>query len=105
MNQLLSITLVLSVVISSYGQENFWQEESISTKQTVNIKAPKTKIYIEYELDIKSLAESLQSVKERGEKTSSSHILQFPTSQRKLESFRIIEASIMHPDLAKKYPR
>ncbi|WP_456376473.1 zinc-dependent metalloprotease [Lutibacter sp.] len=94
----------------SYSQEkskNFWKKTSnISTVSAKNIfnttKPTNTTIY---KLDIKGLKNTLKSVPQRNFKiTKSSVILSFPNSEGKMERFSIFEASVMHPDLQKKYP-
>ena len=91
-----------------FGQEKgIWRKINSSTiasselKKTVNLKK-----FESFELKLEALATSLKSAPNRDNfNGKSSFTMEFPDMNGKLESYYVQEASVMHPDLAKKYPK
>lgn len=57
-----------------------------------------------YQLNIDGLQQLLQNAPERNTNVNSNVIISFPTADDTFESFRVTEASVMHPELQNKYP-
>lgn len=96
-------TLVLAVFGFAQTKNNSWSASS-SSANTVNSRIV-TSTSQTYNLDLNSLQENLSMARSR-ELTDqrTNHIISFPTADGKVEAFRVVEASVMHPDLAAKYP-
>jgi len=86
------------------------QSNSLWQKRTFNLNAlkassseiPKTNTF---ELNLGLLNETLKDAPLRGQFSGSSNlVVQFPNSDGELERYEIMEAPVMHPDLAAKYP-
>jgi hypothetical protein len=83
---------------------SFWQKTTFNTSsiKTNSSDLPKNHTY---KLNLEGLAQVLQNAPERGTFTGQSNlVISFPNSNGELERFAIMEASIMHPELAAKYP-
>ncbi len=95
---------------SNYSQEkskNFWKKSSdisnASAKEVFSTVKPET--YKVYQLNVEGLKNALKSAPQRDFKTEKSNVvLSFPNSKGDIERFFVFEASVMHPDLQKKYP-
>ena len=102
----LFIAMVM-VSISLFSQnKNFWKKITLSKKaikkSVIDKNLPTNNIF---SLDINALRETLKKAPSRGVKGRSSHlVLSFPDEKGKLEDYRIFEASVLHPELAAKYP-
>jgi len=103
-NFLLALLFIFSTT-SAFSQSNSFWKKAVSKS---NSKIKRTQRGISnpaiYTLDIKSLKESLSLVpKRRTVSLKSQTIISFPNSKGDLESYRVKEASVMHPDLQSKY--
>jgi len=90
----------------AFSQTNqFWQKQSISKNTSIKSSKqnlPQTNIY---NLNLESIRAALVGAPERSENTRISNvILSFPNSEGKFENFRIIEASVLSPELQARYP-
>ncbi|MFD2822446.1 immunoglobulin-like domain-containing protein [Lacinutrix iliipiscaria] len=90
----------------AFSQTNqLWQKQSIS--KNISIKSnkqnlPQTNIY---SLNLDNLKAALANAPARMQNSRPSNvILSFPNSEGKFESFRIIEASVLSPELQARYP-
>lgn len=84
---------------------NPWQRTNSS--KSLNIIKTKTDLPSNtlFDLNIEALKKTLQNSQLRGKSSNGSTVvMQFPNEQGIMESFRIVEAPVMHPDLAAKYP-
>lgn len=84
---------------------NPWQRTNSS--KSLNVIKTKTDLPSNtlFDLNIEALKKALQDSQLRGKSTNGSAVvMQFPNAQGTMESFRIVEAPVMHPDLAVKYP-
>lgn len=83
---------------------SLWQKKSFNSN-SFNInraEIPKTNTF---ELNLEVLNRTLKDAPMRGEFSGSSNlVIQFPNSDGELEKYEIMEAPVMHPDLAAKYP-
>src|SRR5690606_26950365 len=92
----------------SYGQksEPLWTEtskNSISQKRLLPQEAtPEKALY--YQLNIAVLKSKLQHVPDRDSETLSNTLIDFPNADGVLETYRVMEYSVMHPELQAKFP-
>lgn len=100
------LMLILPLVVGvGYAQtkNNSWSSSS-HTGATLNSRV-RTQSSEIYDLDLTSLKQNLAMVQKRGESNGrTNHVISFPTANGRIEAFRVVEASAMHPDLAAKYP-
>ena len=95
----------MSYGFSQNSKKEVWTEVSKSNfKQTTQAEIPaEAKAF---KLDLATIKQVLSSTPKRGEvlPANSNVILNFPNSNGDLESFRIIEASVMAPELQAQFP-
>ncbi|MEZ4793124.1 MAG: M12 family metallo-peptidase [Gelidibacter sp.] len=89
-----------------FGQKNKFvkisNQTSIGQERTI---ANDIKSYDSYEINEEQLRTELQSAPARENLSGRSQVvMEMPTSSGKMESFRIFESSVMHPDLQALYP-
>ncbi|RAR50460.1 reprolysin-like metallopeptidase [Flavobacterium lacus] len=107
MKKLLFLIFCVLISFSSYSQKNYWEK---STKENLSPiqRVQRTTIPVEYEvftLDLQNFkAELLKAPKRESSQLLSNVIVNFPNAEGEFESFRIYEASIMHPDLQAQFP-
>lgn len=110
-NKYLKTSLFLIVIFAfsmTYGQKSNspWTrttEATISQERKLPQKtSPVNATY--YQLDMGILKSTLQRVPQRDSGTLSNILLDFPNSDGTMETFRIMEYSVMHPELQAKYP-
>jgi hypothetical protein len=102
-------TLLFIVLMSTtfaFSQSNsLWQKQAavnLSEVQSSKRNLPKTQTF---SLNIEALKQALVLAPERGAFSGNSNvIISFPNSEGQMERFSIMEASVMHPDLAARYP-
>ena len=106
MKQILgTLIFVMSFNFAMSQNDKFWQRQSIDN--TTRVKAskqnlPKTQTF---NLNIEGLKQALIGVPRRGESLKPSNvIISFPNSEGIFERFRIVEASVLSPELQDKYP-
>ena len=104
----LSLSAAVLAFLSNAQERNFWTAVDESTVAK-NIFAARTKpqAYKIFKLGGASFRSAIRTVpSERQEKASaSSFILTMPNAEGVLERFRVVEAPVMHPDLAARYPQ
>src|SRR6476469_8686638 len=104
-------TLLLSLLAvllfgQSYSQESLWKITSAAKLAPL----PKTERRSEplqsklYSLDFDALKTQLQLAPSRDANQVSTVIIAFPSHDGTMHHYRIYEASVMHPDLAARYP-
>ncbi|WP_323787371.1 reprolysin-like metallopeptidase [Psychroserpens sp.] len=85
--------------------KSLWQKQTIRNTQSVKqskLDLPRTQTFV---LNTASLKQALSQAPQRGKSTTGSNlILSFPNENGEFERFRIYEASVMHPELAARYP-
>ena len=110
MRSVIPILLVLFTGICAFAQtykNNPWQdvaEKSFTTTDAVRRIVPEK--YRTLSLDLEAMHGMLSQVPLRFSKTASSAMpsLDLPMPQGAFQAFRIVEAPVMHPDLAAKFP-
>ena len=106
MKMLFSLLMILAVNLGfSQNSKKVWTEVSKSNfKQTTKASVPSEAKA--FKLDLATVKQVLSSAPKRGEvlPANSNVILNFPSSNGALESFRIIEASVMAPELQAQFP-
>lgn len=105
MKQALLMLIFPLVFGTGYAQtkNNSWSSGS-DTGATLNSRV-RTQSSEIYDLDLSSLKQNLSMVQQRGASNGrTNHVISFPTASGRIEAFRVVEASAMHPDLAARYP-
>lgn len=102
LHYVLSIAILLSV-FSSFGQKDFFQKVTPSNSSLLHSKTKNPRTL--YEFNYTELSQTLsRSLEKNSNKNSSNIIISLPNIDGKLVQYRVIEASVMHPDLQAKYP-
>jgi len=105
MKKILFIVFLLNVVFAFSQDKSFWQKQnsaSINNVKSSRQDLPKQETYV---LDLQSLKQALASAPLRGSLAGNTGvIISFPNSEGEFENYRIMEAPVMHPELAAKYP-
>ncbi len=104
-NLLLSF-LAIFVFAGAMAQSSLWQETSQDriaglAKKERGSMPTEFKLYA---LDLAQLKSQLQSAPSRHDGAVSNVIMPFPDADGKMSHYRIYEASVMHPELAARYP-
>lgn len=101
----LFIVLFLSVV-SGYAQGPLWiRTDGNAVKNSDKLpRESQPSQYTLYTLNLPQLKAVLQNAPLRGSHSQSSVIVPFPDGNGKLSDYTIYEASVLHPQLAVKYP-
>lgn len=105
-----SITLIILLIFcfNGFAQQSttkLWtkiKQENIESEVMQRSSMPTSADY--YQLNIESLKTILASAPERRSGIGSNVIVKFPNTAGELESFEVMEASIMHPELQLQYP-
>lgn len=99
--------LFFTISISAQKSENLWTKttkENVSTTQRFIRKTEPRKATF-YQLNFNGLKNLLQNTpKRKGFNGVSNVIINFPNTDGDLESYRVLEASVMDPILQEKYP-
>ncbi len=99
--------LFSSATFFAQNSQSLWTkttQQKASLETPVFRKSEPTKSTF-FQLDLNGLKTVLQNAPQRYDLNSTSNvIIDFPTSDGKFESFRVMEASIMHPDLQAQHP-
>jgi subtilisin-like proprotein convertase family protein len=107
MKKLLFLIFCLTITFTGFSQKNFWEKstlENYSPIQTIKRTTIPTKFEV-FNLDLQSFkAELLLAPKREESALNSTVLLHFPNAQGEFETFRIYEASILHPDLQTQFP-
>ncbi len=110
MKQLLSISLFLAFAVFTFGQQapDFWKQVQyneifLPEKSEIGMIPPD---YSVYALDFDAMRNHLRYAPMEGttEARSNPISVQLPSSQGGLETFKVWESPVMHPDLAERYP-
>ncbi|PKH51149.1 secretion protein [Tenacibaculum sp. Bg11-29] len=103
-NKLFLAMCMASTILFSQNS-NFWKQDnsqrSNASKSALEKKLPDKEIY---NLDLKGLKKALVKAPKRNFNKKSTLIISFPNSEGRLERYYVSEASVLHPDLAKKFP-
>ncbi len=105
MKKQLLFVLFLAIICSSFSQERYWKKTNTYSKNSViNSKKdlPNKNLF---SLEIQLLKDALSNVPKRFDSNNQRKtIIKFPNTSGFLEQFYVYEASVLHPDLAYKYP-
>ncbi|WP_378187966.1 reprolysin-like metallopeptidase [Aquimarina sp. W85] len=104
MKKTLSFLITLLCMSFGFSQTNPWSkvQSSRSSGTVINQEVPSNMLF---SLDIEQMNASLKDLPIRGKSSNRSMaIIQFPNANGILESFSVVEAPVMHPELALKYP-
>ncbi len=100
--------LLLFLLCTSFAfsqSKSFWQKQTPANISKIKPSKQILPTKETYNLNIEALKQALSKAPIRGEFYGNSNlIISFPNAEGELESFRIMEASVMHPDLQAKYP-
>ena len=103
--KLLLLIVVMSVNFSWSQGQSFWQRQSKKPNQTIKASKQNLPKAQTYDLSIEGLKQALATVPKRNDGSKSSNVvLSFPNEEGQFERFRIVEASVLHPDLAEQFP-
>jgi len=107
MRKILLLTAAMSMAVcwSQAQQKNIWTPTS--EPSSTQVMATRTAIndYKLFSLDLSALTSGLRQAPSREvARGRSTTVISFPTPEGKMENYRIVEASVLHPDLAAKYP-
>lgn len=104
---LLFSILTIFLLGNGYAQSSLWKKTSakeLSALPKVDRDSQPMKSEI-FTLDYEGLKAQLRLAPSRNSGQHSDVVVQFPGSDGKLSSYRIYEASVMHPELAARYPQ
>ena len=87
-------------------QRNYWTKASAASATQLAEGRANPSTFEVFELDLQGLRKGISQAPVRGRALSSTQdlVVSFPTPGGELHRYRIIEASVLHPDLAAKYP-
>ncbi len=105
----LSFSLMILILCSTftYSQNSLWTKTTSSKSASIEKVFRKTEPSAAtfYQLDINAFKSLLQNVPLRGDNNELSKVIvEFPTVDNEFESFRVMEASVMHPELQAEFP-
>lgn len=95
-------TTIFLIAFSAYAQDNFFVKTKQLQKSIALKSEPET--VSTYQFDYKALNKALQQASDNKASKASNVIISFPNLNGTLEKYKIVEASVMHPDLQEKYP-
>lgn len=105
MKKTVLIALLLFVFSNTNAQNQLWKKIGKSEINTAVLERDShPKEYDLYALNTSQLKELLKKAPSSRSNTLSNVIIPFPTTDGKIARFRIYEATVLHPDLAKKHP-
>src|SRR5688572_11163403 len=101
---LLSAALLVAASWGYAQQKDYWKQTSEPSGQVVQARTT-PQDYKLFSLDLRSMVSTLNLAPSREiARGNSSIIITFPNPEGKLEKFKVVEASVLHPELAAKYP-
>ncbi len=101
---LLLITLMSTGFAFSQGK-SLWQKQTLNNNLEIKNGKQNLPRLQTFNLDTQSLKQTLTNAPSRSNfSTVSNVIVSFPNAEGEFERFRIYEASVMHPELAARYP-
>ncbi|RMA57179.1 zinc-dependent metalloprotease [Ulvibacter antarcticus] len=110
-NYLLKFALVAVIIFSatqanSQSLSDTWAATTAQRTQNLEkeFRAETPSEYKLFQFDAAQFKAALQNVPQRNEVSNSQVIVQFPTNNGELQSFRVAEASVFSPELQAQYP-
>ncbi|QKX06841.1 T9SS type A sorting domain-containing protein [Aquimarina sp. TRL1] len=106
MKKQLSWLLCLCCIGIGYSQtNNYWKKTTVKSQTSIITTKRNLPNKTVFGLDIEGLKKVLKGSPSREKSAGKSNVIvQFPNANGDMESFKIFEAPVMHPDLAAKYP-
>ncbi|MCB0401087.1 MAG: zinc-dependent metalloprotease, partial [Flavobacteriales bacterium] len=100
--------LLAGLAFQASAKQNTWNQTTRSEvafqEKYKDQNAPNSALI--YQLDFNQFTSALSAAPLRGKATSKSGVtISFPNAEGQLETYRVLEAPVMHPDLAAKYPQ
>ncbi len=108
MRKFLLVSAVLLFSLFAAAQQNHWSRESeTALRKDVFAKKQRPSNFLVFRLQEKAMEAQLRNAPSEKSISAkrSSFILSVPDEKGNLMQFRIVEASVIHPDLKAKYPR
>ncbi len=106
MKRITFLSICFCLVVSTLTAQSYWVQENVDTKRTpilTNQKFPKK--HITFKLDRTSFINIAETAPRRFRSSEDSGIvIDIPTPNGELQKFKIQKSSVLHPDLAAKYP-
>jgi len=102
--KLFSLIFLMSCTFMMSQNNSFWQKTTFnnSSIKSSKLDLPRNQ---SYKLNIDALNQALKNTPKRAEFSGTSDIIiSFPNANGEFERYAIMEASVMHPDLAERYP-
>jgi subtilisin-like proprotein convertase family protein len=98
-------TAMLLCVFSVFSQKNlFYKVASNNTLSKSNVAKQNKNKGVIYEFNYSELIKTLELSKSEKQSKSTRTIISLPNLHGNLEQFKMVEASVLHPDLQAKYP-
>ncbi len=109
MKNQLSLLLGVFITVCGFSQTNNFWTKNLNSTQDKNISSTKnnteTSYQNTYNLSVEKLKEVLSHCPKRSNSFGQSNvIITLPSEDGKFKEYRIKETSVLHPDLAKKFP-
>ncbi|WP_052503454.1 reprolysin-like metallopeptidase [Lacinutrix sp. Hel_I_90] len=105
MKKLLLLAFFMSTAFAFSQSKSLWQKKAPAAISQVKASKQNLPTTATYHLNLEGLKQALTKAPKRDSATKNSNvIIAFPNEKGEFESFRIFEASVMHPDLEAKYP-
>jgi hypothetical protein len=104
---LLMTAVMIVIAMPGFSQlKNYWTKTSEpSAERQLPTARSKPSAFQTFELDVTAFQQSLLTAPVRGIQASGADaVMSFPTPDGNFERFKVSEASVLHPDLAAKYP-
>ena len=100
-----ALLMLFAFTTQSFAQNRWSEVGKSSVSNRVNTLEQDPTKYKVFSLDLASFNNDLKGAPARGNaQRASGIVVTFPTAEGSYEKFSVVEASIMHPDLAAKYP-
>lgn len=96
-------TAIFLTAFSMFSQNNFFEKVENQRKENKLEQALDTPTHT-YQFDYEALSATLKKASDKYASKATSITIDFPNIEGELETYRIIESSVMHPDLQAKYP-
>ena len=105
MTKYLVLLALLLTFSSGHAQHNFWTKSQSARDNSAHRQLKRNASVEVFTLDVEGLKQALSTSQNRGEaRRGSTLILSFPDSQGELQQYSVQKASVLHPELSKKYP-
>lgn len=101
---LLAASCLLLFSFYGFAQHNNWTKYHGKTIENVRERSSIPTEYQLLKLNIDGITQQLQSAPAKGANVSNGTAIKIPNQQGTFDTYRVFEASTMHPDLQAKYP-